>query len=430
MAAVRKAHEAYLLGLPRYSQIGNEAMKPGLRGVKHLLEPMGRPERRLKCVHVAGTNGKGSTASMIASIAQAAGLRTALFTSPHLVDMTERIRINGKPIADAVLDDALKRNKATFDRLQPSFFEAITALAFLCFAEAEVDLAIIETGLGGRLDATNIIQPAACVITEIALDHESTLGRTLTSIAREKGGIIKPGIPVVAQPGAQEVRDVLQAIAQQQQAPWHEAGTIQHEGDRLWLRTPVRTYENVRCGIPGQHQPFNALLALRVSELVIDGLVDHPDWALNGLANTAALSGLRGRLESLQLRPHVVLDVAHNPSSICAALDHMGQSGTLHVVLSLMRDKNVAAIAPLLTARNARVFTCDLDSPRAWPSAALAKQLAELGVQIGGFGLIEDLWPEICSLARPRDSVLICGSHQLAGAFLVKNATDQLALCV
>lgn len=430
MAVYATECEAYLLGLPRYSQVGNEAMKPGIRGVGHLLDAMDHPERRLTCVHIAGTNGKGSTASMTAAIAQAAGLRTALFTSPHLVRLTERIRINGTPIADAVLSDALQRHKATFDRWQPSFFEAITALAFLCFAEAQVDLAVIETGLGGRLDATNIIQPAACVITQIALDHESTLGGTLPRIAREKGGIIKPGVPVVAQPEQREVRDVLQAIARKQGAPWHEAGTVSGHGDALSLHTPVRTYREVRCGIPGRHQHFNALLALRVSELIIGCLADSPDCALDGLANAATLSGLRGRLETLQSRPHVVLDVSHNPSSISAALDHIGGRRMLRVVLALMRDKNVSAIARLLAVRTSRVFTCDLDSQRAWASDALAKRLATQGVTIGGSGRLEAIWPEVCRISRPQDSVLICGSHYLAGAFLEKNATGALALCV
>ena len=424
------AYEAYLLGLPRYSQLGNEAMKPGVRGVGHLLDAMGHPQRQLRCVHIAGTNGKGSTAAMIAAIAQAAGIRTALFTSPHLIRMNERIRINGRPVADAVLSGAVQRHKSTFDRLQPSFFEAVTALAFLCFAEAEVELAVVETGLGGRLDATNILQPAVSVITQIALDHESTLGGTLSEIALEKGGIIKRGVPVVARPEQPEVLDTLQTIARKRQAPWHDPGTVSSRGGGICLRTPVRAYESVRLGMPGQHQHLNALLALRAAELVVDEIASDAVCALEGLTNTAKLTGLRGRLEQLQDRPRVVLDVAHNPASIRAALDHVSGCEAVYVVCALMRDKNMAAVAHLLATRAALVFTCDLDSPRAWPSELLAEELADRGVPIGGFGPLEDVWAKVCRTVGPEETVLICGSHYLAGNFLSKNETEALALCV
>ncbi|MDE2731692.1 MAG: bifunctional folylpolyglutamate synthase/dihydrofolate synthase [Bacteroidota bacterium] len=424
------AYEAYLLGLPRYSQLGNRAMKPGIRGVGHLLDAMGHPQRQLRCVHIAGTNGKGSTAAMIAAIAQSAGLRTALFTSPHLIRMNERIRINGRSVKDAVLNDAVRCHRATFDRLQPSFFEAITALAFLCFAEAEVELAVIETGLGGRLDATNIIQPAVSVITQIALDHESTLGSTLPEIAQEKGGIIKRGVPVVARPEQPEVRETLQALACARGAPWEDPGTVSSRGASIRLRTPVRSYRSVRLGMPGRHQQCNALLALRAAELAVEELASDASCALEGLARTTQLTGLRGRLQQLQAHPKVILDVAHNPASIRAALAHASGRGAVYVVFGLMRDKNLAAIAQLLATHAAWVFTCDLNSPRAWPSELLARKLAERGVPIGGFGPLEGIWAQVCRTVRPNDTILICGSHYLAGDFLSRNETDPLALCV
>ena len=430
MAASLAGYEAYLLGLPRYSQMGNEAMKPGIRGIGHLMDAMGHPERELTCVHVAGTNGKGSTASMIAAIAQSAGLRTGLFTSPHLVRMAERIRIDGRPVEDGFLGRTVERHKAAFERLQPSFFEAITALAFACFTEADVDLAVVETGLGGRLDATNIIRPAVSVVTQIALDHQSTLGHTLAQIAREKGGIIKPGIPVVAKPQCQETGDVLRSIADRQSAPWHDAGQIDYNGEVLDLHTAVRTYSNVICGVSGRHQHLNALLAVRASELLIEDLAQDSACAFAGLANVTTLAGLRGRLECLREHPRVVLDVAHNPSSIAAALDHSRGGGALRVVLSLMSDKDTDSIAKLLSHRATMVYTCDIDSPRAWGASVLARQLAHRGVTIGGSGTLEDTWQMVESVTKPSDTTLICGSHYLAGAFLAKNATGQVALCV
>lgn len=430
MAVSLAGYEAFLLGLPRYSQMGNEAMKPGIRGIGHLMDAMGHPERTLTCVHIAGTNGKGSTASMIAAIAQSAGLRTGLFTSPHLIRMAERIRISGRPVEDEVLGRAVERHKDTFERLQPSFFEAITALAFICFAEADVDLAVIETGLGGRLDATNIIRPAVSVITQIALDHQSTLGRTHAQIAREKGGIIKLGIPVVAKPARRDTRDVLQSIADRRGAPWYDAGQVCCSGETLELQTAVRTYSNVICEMSGRHQHLNALLAVRASELLIEGLPQNPSSVLNGLANVTTLAGLRGRLECLRERPRVVLDVAHNPSSIAAALNHSRGRGALRVILSLMRDKDTHTIAKLLSDRAATVYTCDIDSPRAWDARALGHQLAHWGVTIGGSGTLDEVWHEVESVTNPSDTTLICGSHYLAGAFLAKNATGQVALCV
>ena len=215
-----------LLNLPRYSELGNAAMKPGLRGVSILLNAMGNPERDFASVHVAGTNGKGSVASMIAAIGQVAGYRIGLYTSPHLLHLSERIRLNGSPVPADWMQDALDRYGSLFDRLQPSFFEAMTALGFLFFAESSVDFAIVETGLGGRLDATNILCPKLSVITQIDLDHTQTLGNTLASITREKAGIIKKKTPVIAVTGRDATQKIIQDVARRQHAPWIEAGQV------------------------------------------------------------------------------------------------------------------------------------------------------------------------------------------------------------
>ena len=306
----------------------------------------------------------------------------------------------------------------------------MTALAFLCFAESNIDLAIIETGLGGRLDATNIVQPRVSVITQIALDHTRTLGNSLSEIAREKGGIIKRGVPVVAKPEDEKVHGVLQSIADEKTAPWHEPGYTSHDQDGLNLHTPQHTYKGVQCGLSGRHQNANALLATRAAELLFADIASNPAPVRSGLTRVATLAGLRGRLETLHEHPRVVLDVAHNPSSLSAALKYMETPHTLHVVLSLMQDKDAGSIAILLRTHGARVYTCDLDTPRAWNADALAHKFAAHNVRIGGSGTLEDMWRWVMATSKPHDAILICGSHYLAGAFLSKIVNNPVALCV
>ena len=416
----RAGYETYLLNLPRYSELGNAAMKPGLRGVGHLLAAMGHPEQRFASVHVAGTNGKGSTASMIAAIGQATGIQVGLYTSPHLVRMSERIRLNGAPVPDEWMENAVGRYRHVFDHWQPSFFEAVTALAFLYFAEADLDLAVIETGLGGRLDATNILRPRLSVITQIDLDHTEVLGDTIESIAREKGGIIKPNVPVVAGAGSAAARTVLKGIADEFRAPWHDGGSATVTGSTLQLSTPRNTYSDVTCDLKGAHQAANAALAVRAAELLFDDLASDSEPVFVGLANVCSLTGLRARFETLRTRPLVILDVAHNAAGLGATFAGVTGATRLRVVLSLMRDKELAAVAKLLKAHHAEVYACDLAAPRAWTASDLAAQLASRGVDVAAAGPLERIWQHALNGADAEDVVLICGSHYLAGAFLSK----------
>ncbi len=411
-------YESYLLNLPRYSELGNAAMKPGLRGVGHLLAAMDQPHERFSSVHVAGTNGKGSTASMIAAIGQAAGRRIGLYTSPHLVRMSERIRLNGGAVPDAWMESALERYRPVFDLWRPSFFEAVTALAFLYFAESDLDLAVIETGLGGRLDATNIILPHLSVITQIDFDHTDVLGTTIEAIAREKGGVIKPCIPVVAAAGSRPARQVLQDIAHKRRAPWHDGGRASLQDSVLQLSTPVRTYCDIACDLRGSHQAINAGLAVRAAELLFDELTTDASPVRTGLANVRLRTGLRARLETLGTCPLVTLDVAHNAAGIGAALTHLSGSRTLRVLISLMRDKELGPVAELLKAHLAQVYACSIATPRAWAAPELASELASLGTNVVVAGPLEDMWHRARADAHADDTLLICGSHYLAGEFL------------
>ena len=386
------------------------------------MEAMGRPHEAFESVHVAGTNGKGSTASMLAAIATASGRRVGLHTSPHLFHLSERLRLDGVPAPEAWIADAVARFRTVMEEVQPSFFEALTALSFLYFAEENVDLAVVEVGLGGRLDATNILLPRLSLITNIALEHTDILGETLEAIAREKAGIIKPAVPVLTAAEQPEVTAVIRAVAAGQKAPHHQ---LQDEvqvldaasalgGLTLRVRTPLRSFEALEVGLPGRHQQANALLALRAAELLFDDLGAGPIYT--GLREVRRLAGLRGRLEVLQDQPLVVADVAHNLPSLKAALAfvraHRPQD-RLYVLLGLMRDKDVAGMARALAEAQATVYPLQPDSERAVPTDVLAAHLRAQGAEVvEGAGLAEGrAW--FRRVATAGTVFLITGSHQV-----------------
>ncbi len=409
-------YAARLLNLPRYSELGHEAMRPGLQGVARLLDAMGSPQHKFASVHIAGTNGKGSVASMIAAIGQAAGSRIGLYTSPHLLHLSERIRLNGIPVPDIWMQRALNRYGALFECLQPSFFEAVTALGFLFFAESSVDLAVVETGLGGRLDATNILTPKLCVITQIDLDHTQILGDTLAAIAREKAGIIKNQTPVLAGTGHDATQNILQEIARKQNALWIEPGQV--NGRRL--QTPERIYPLPEPDLQtAPHHALNTLLAVRSAELLFPKTGPEPGLIQEGLAQVRELTGLRARLEILRKSPLTVLDVAHNPAGITAALNSMPAAGTVHLLLSLMKDKDLSGVLRILHRRHPlKVYACDLARRRAVSATDLAADLRTHAIEVAGTGAVPAMWQLAQEQAAKQDSILICGSHMLAETFL------------
>lgn len=414
--------ESFLNGLPRFTDDTGKAYKPGFERIERLLAAMERPQDSLRVIHVAGTNGKGSTASILAAIGTAAGYRIGLHTSPHLFHINERMRIDGASVSDEWLAEAVERYRDLAEDVQPSFFEFTVALSLRYFADEAVELAVVEVGMGGRLDATNILSPLLSIITGIGLDHTEFLGPTIEAIAGEKAGIIKEGVPVVtsARPPA---RQVIEQVAAQRHAPFHdvsdevlvvdaEAGLA---GCRFTARTPVRTYHDLWLGLAGLHQLANGALAMRAAELAYDRVRRDETPVFAGMRNVQELSGLRGRLEVLRREPLVVADVSHNAEGIGAALDHIQRlrhpDGRLHVLLGLMRDKDIDAVGRLLASAGAVVRPIEVASSRAVPAAELASRLRGWDIITGPPCTATSGVSAFILEADPSDALLICGSH-------------------
>ena len=420
---------AYLLDLPRFAGVQDDAYKPGLARMTALMDAMDQPHEAFASVHVAGTNGKGSTASMIAAIATAAGRTVGLHTSPHFLHLTERMRIDGAPAPGRWLADAVRRFQPVFDDLQPSFFEATVALSFLYFAEQQVDSAVVEVGLGGRLDATNVLRPALACITNIDLDHTNILGDTLAAIAREKAGIIKAGVPVVTGAHQPAVRAVLREAATAHDAPLHlvpdEVDILRAatdlQGTTLDVQTPRRRYEGLRVGLSGAYQQANAAVAIRAAELL---RYDRAAIA-EGLRDVRSLAGVHGRFEVLQTEPLIVADAAHNPAGLAAAL-HTVQSaaaergGRLTVALGGVRDKDVGAMARLIAEAGAPLVPLSFTSPRSMPAADVAAHAAAAGASVEPTRTIDEALAHVRRTARPADVLLLTGSHGVVTPLLEK----------
>ena len=418
--------EAVLLALPRFAEQGGAAFKPGLERMLALLDAMGRPHERFRSIHVAGTNGKGSTASMLAAVGTAAGLRVGLHTSPHLHDLAERLRLDGVPAPHDWIAIAVARFQPTFEAVAPSFFEATVALSFLYFAEQAVDLAVVEVGLGGRLDATNVLRPELALVTHIDLDHADLLGDTREAVAREKAGIAKPGVPLLT---AAEGEGVVAALRETTEARGATFARVQDEvavervderADRLVLdlRTPERWYRRLEIGLPGRHQVWNAALAVRAAEHVLAAVRADAGPVRDGLANVRKHSGLTGRCELLNQSPLILADVAHNAGGLRAALAWARRlvDGQLYVLFGTMRDKDLAAMADALAAADVQILPVPLASPRSVPYVDLCEALRARGLPtIAVAGVREGIaWFE--RQAGTADGLLATGSHLTAAA--------------
>jgi len=349
-------------------------MKLGLDNMRALTEAMGRPQEHYRCVLVAGTNGKGSTSAMLHSILVASGARAGLYTSPHLVRTEERIRIGDREIGADEITSLITEVRGRIERLlaknqlaaHPTFFEVITCVALLAFVRAGMEIAVLEVGLGGRLDATNVAEPVLSVITNIDFDHQEQLGPTLASIAREKAGVFRRGIPALVGDVGPEA---LRAIKEEARAKGARL-ILASDGSRIGaaralsplsppefpLATPVREYASVPCPLPGEHQRANTLIAIRAAELL-----DAPEHPIDAQAVVKGIGGARwpGRLEWIEGRPSLLLDGAHNPAGCRALADYLGTLGTKPILLfAAMRDKQVELMLETLLPRVAgAVFT-------------------------------------------------------------------------
>ena len=408
-----------LTALPRFASEGRVAFRAGLETMTALLQEMGNPQDAYSCIHVAGTNGKGSTASLLAAIGTSTGRRMGLHTSPHLYDFSERMRIDGFPAPGSWLGGAVKQCMPLFQKHDASFFEATTALSLLYFAARKVDYAIVEVGLGGRLDATNVIQPELSIITSIDLDHTDILGPTIAQIAAEKGGIIKAGIPILTACDA-TATEVLHKIATERGAPFAsiqpriEIHSSSARGQSITVQSASRTYRDLFLGLAGAHQTRNAALAITAAEQAFADL--NYAHVARGLREIVELSGLRARLECIRENPLIVVDVAHNRASLAAALKHVQQycERTLWVIFAAMTDKAIPSMASALAESGAFVLACGLASPRAAGPVALTRELLHADASVVFGGSVQYAWEYLRCEATEQDAVLVAGSHQLA----------------
>jgi len=411
-----------LFTLPRFDLQGAAAIKPGLQNMRALLGDLGNPHERYPTVHVAGTNGKGSVCSMLAAILRISGKRVGLHTSPHLISLTERLRVDGREAEEDWVAGAVEKMLPTVRRVKPSFFEASTALAFLYFAERRVDVAVIEVGMGGRLDATNIIRPHLSVITNIGRDHVAHLGDTLPLIAREKAGIIKPGVPVVTAACQAEVRSVIEEAAAAARAPVVDVCRppwgVEWDGSTVSLSAPGGRYRPFKLDLPGKHQHSNALAALAGAWT----LLPHGDLervVVEGLSNVRALTGLRGRCEVVRREPLVIVDVSHNEDGIRAALECLDLESSVgrppHVLMGLASDKDVWAILAVLAQRNCILMPASIPGERGLPPAEMARMAVRAGLRIVEIQSADAGWRYFVEHAEPNDRLLVAGSHYLMG---------------
>ncbi|RFS14594.1 folylpolyglutamate synthase/dihydrofolate synthase family protein [Emticicia sp. C21] len=416
--------------LPVFHREGAKAFKPGLRNTLTLCEQLGNPQTKFKSIHIAGTNGKGSTSHYITSILQSAGYKTGLYTSPHLKDYTERFRINGKSIEKAKVVAFVEEHKELIEKLKPSFFELSVALAFDFFAKENVDVAVIEVGLGGRLDSTNIIQPDLSIITNIGFDHMDVLGNTLPKIAFEKAGIIKPNTPVVISEWHEETSQVFIDKANEENAPIFFAKdnyslkeNTETESESLSLVVDVydkngkRVFDEVKSQLIGKYQLKNLTGIFQSIEILRSLGYEISNEAIRkGIAEVVSLTGLKGRWQVLNQHPLTICDTGHNEHGLKIVLDQIDRlyvnglvKGHKHFILGFVKDKNVEEILKLFP-KDANYYFCQANSPRAMAAENLIK-IAE-SIHISGYSIlnVNDALKKVREIAQKDDFIYIGGS--------------------
>lgn len=390
---------AYLYArLPMYQRIGAAAYKADLSNTHALMEALGHPERGLRCVHVAGTNGKGSTSSLIASALHEAGYKVGLHTSPHLKDYRERFRINGAMVNEEAVTRFVEEHRDAFEPIEPSFFEWGVAFALWWFREQQVDIAVLETGMGGRLDSTNVVAPEVSVITNIGWDHMQFLGDTLEKIAAEKAGIIKPGIPVVIGEAEGEVAEVFQRKALESSSPV--------------TFVDQRSAQRIASALQGEHQERNARAALAAIEVLCARGWRIPEAAVvSGFANVVANTGLRGRWEVIGQAPLTIADVAHNVDGIRMVNTMLARTphDRLRIVLGMVNDKDIDAVLALLP-KNAAYHFCKADIPRGMDADMLRLKAEQHGLSGTSHGSVAEALCAAREQAYANDLVLVTGS--------------------
>ncbi|WP_225872354.1 bifunctional folylpolyglutamate synthase/dihydrofolate synthase [Pedobacter frigidisoli] len=408
--------------LPMFTRVGASAFKKDLTNTIIFCEALDNPQHKFKSIHVAGTNGKGSTSHMLAAVLQAQGYKTGLYTSPHLKDFRERIRINGKMISKAEVVSFVKNQQSLIEKVEPSFFEVTVALAFDHFAKHQVDIAIIEVGLGGRLDSTNIIQPEISVITNISLDHTNMLGNTIEEIAGEKAGIIKKQTPVVIGETQEKSAQVFISKADEMKAPIIFADNVLSAKDfkiknsklslSVYENDQIK-YKNLISDLTGIYQHKNILTVLETIE-VLNGNTNFKvsvQNVFNGLKQVKKLTGLQGRWQILGKNPLIICDTGHNEAGIAEVIKNINQTKfeKLHIVFGMVKDKDISKVLSIMP-KNATYYFCKPDLERALDAAELMEQASPLNLIGEKYNSVIEAKETAVKSASPNDLVFIGGS--------------------
>lgn len=384
--------------LPMYQHQGKTAYKANLDNTIELAEYLNHPESNFKSVHVAGTNGKGSTSHMLASILQESGYKVGLYTSPHLKDFRERIKINGKEISEEFVVTFIQEHKLFFETHTLSFFEMTVGMAFDYFSKEQVDIAIIEVGMGGRLDSTNIITPLVSVITNIGLDHTQFLGNTLEAIAKEKGGVIKQGVPVVIGESQTETRSVFRELASKNQSEIYFADKEKSDD-----------YES---DLKGSYQVKNIRTVLGAIKILLQkGFKISKDHIENGLLNVVKNTGLKGRWQILQEQPKILCDTAHNKEGLTYVIAQLEDESfeNLHVVFGVVNDKDLDSIFPILP-KYATYYFCKPNIPRGLNEDELRERFIKNGFQGSSYYNVAEALRAAKTKATKKDLIYVGGS--------------------
>lgn len=404
-----------------FTRIGAAALKKDLHNTIEMCARLNNPQHQFKTIHVAGTNGKGSTSHMLAAILQKAGYKTGLYTSPHLKDFRERIRINGKMAPKSFVKQFVNEQKKNIEEIEPSFFEVTVAMAFDYFAKEKVDIAVIEVGLGGRLDSTNIITPELSVITNISLDHTNLLGDTLAEIAFEKAGIIKTNLPVVIGEKQPETMDVFNRKAEKEKASIifaEDQLSITNQtikGSSLVLnivKNKEVIFSNLALDLTGTYQQKNILTVIQsVLKLRELGFNISEEAIYQALKNVKKLTGLQGRWQTLSKNPLIICDTGHNKAGITEIIKNISNTKykNLHIVIGMVKDKDIDGALALLP-KNATYYFCQPNLERALPVSELAQKAAQHHLAGKVFTSVADAFKNAKEKSNPEDLIFIGGS--------------------
>lgn len=415
---------------PMFHRMGKAAYKADLDNISELDDFFGNLHKNFKTIHIAGTNGKGSVSHMLASVLQSAGYKTGLYTSPHLIDFRERIKINGLCISEEQVVAFISKNITVLEKINPSFFEITVALAFNYFADQHVDVAVIEVGLGGRLDATNIVFPELSVVTNISFDHTDLLGHTLAEIAGEKAGIIKPNVPIIIGESSVETKTIFLEKAKQQQSPIFFADEMysakqinKNSANQSFdvLKNGQQIYSNLFLDLIGDYQSKNILTAIcAIEELKNRGFELTNTSIVDGLKNAAAVTGLLGRWQIIAEEPLIVCDTGHNYAGITWVVKQIHENSykKLHIIFGVVNDKDVDGVLSLLP-QHAQYYFTKASIPRALNEQILSKKAADYHLFGEACMTVQEAIQKALNNAAKNDMIFIGGSTFIVADALI-----------